>query len=324
MMSARSSLDSPRSAGLSPPICPQSVRNRIRHGTANTRPGATASGRGKPLRTARPPCRAQRRSLPARRAARQSDRNPLAANDFFFEPGEARRESGAGPRVVRVGSHALMARSRATLRQRLRQHYGTARGQYPGGGNHRGSIFRLRIGQSLLARASRPHPTWGCGATAPRAVREAEHSLECEVSAALRLFHVLCLRVDGGTDGGRALRARIESNSLALLSNRCRSAAIDPPSATWLGLHSPADPVAQSGLWNTKHVDGAYDATFLDQLDALWSARPPRVDGVQRTGFGAARARRGLHPPYTVLWPGYSSPARRDAGRTPPIPARRG
>ena len=38
---------------------------------------------------------------------------------FFFEPSEARKESGVGPRVVRVGTHALGTGSRSTLRQRL-------------------------------------------------------------------------------------------------------------------------------------------------------------------------------------------------------------
>jgi hypothetical protein len=67
---------------------------------------------------------------------------------FFFEPFEARKESGDGPRVVRVGTHALTAGSRSTLRQRLIQH----RGQASGLGNHRGSIFRLLVGEALLAR----------------------------------------------------------------------------------------------------------------------------------------------------------------------------
>jgi hypothetical protein len=58
---------------------------------------------------------------------------------LFFEPSEARQESRKGLRVVRIGTHALTAGSRSTLRQRLRQH----RGHASRGGNHRGSIFRL-------------------------------------------------------------------------------------------------------------------------------------------------------------------------------------
>ena len=43
---------------------------------------------------------------------------------FFFEASEIRNESGSGPKVVRVGTHALGAGSRSTLRQRLGQHRG--------------------------------------------------------------------------------------------------------------------------------------------------------------------------------------------------------
>ncbi|HTV26286.1 MAG TPA: hypothetical protein VMF32_00715 [Xanthobacteraceae bacterium] len=63
---------------------------------------------------------------------------------FFFEPGELRSDTGNGPRVVRVGTHALTDTSRTTLWKRLSQHRGTGNA---GGGNHRGSIFRLLIGR---------------------------------------------------------------------------------------------------------------------------------------------------------------------------------
>jgi hypothetical protein len=35
---------------------------------------------------------------------------------LFFEATEVRKESGDGPRIVRVGTHALSAGSRSTLR----------------------------------------------------------------------------------------------------------------------------------------------------------------------------------------------------------------
>jgi hypothetical protein len=77
---------------------------------------------------------------------------------FFFEPGEVRRESGEGFRITRVGTHALGDGSRSSLRQRLGQH----RGGNSGGGNHRGSIFRLLVGQALLARGDLPPcKSWG-------------------------------------------------------------------------------------------------------------------------------------------------------------------
>ena len=46
---------------------------------------------------------------------------------FFMEPGETRSHSGRGPRIVRVGTHALKAGSGATLWKRLYQHQGVAR-----------------------------------------------------------------------------------------------------------------------------------------------------------------------------------------------------
>ncbi len=69
---------------------------------------------------------------------------------FFFEPFEERTTSGSGLRVTRVGTHGLKAGSRSTLWKRLRQHRGTLRGKYAGGGNHRGSVFRLHVGTALI------------------------------------------------------------------------------------------------------------------------------------------------------------------------------
>jgi len=68
---------------------------------------------------------------------------------FFFEPGEMRSTSGSGMRVVRIGMHALKAGSKTTLWKRLSQHQGT---QKSGGGNHRGSVFRLHVGTALIAQ----------------------------------------------------------------------------------------------------------------------------------------------------------------------------
>ena len=44
---------------------------------------------------------------------------------FFFDPGEVRTNSGAGYKVVRVGTHALNIRAKATLWDRLKAHKGT-------------------------------------------------------------------------------------------------------------------------------------------------------------------------------------------------------
>ena len=72
---------------------------------------------------------------------------------FFMEEDEYRTHSGSGLRIVRVGTHALTGTSKTTLWKRLSQHKGQARS---GGGNHRGSIFRLLGNQEQCAeRCSR-------------------------------------------------------------------------------------------------------------------------------------------------------------------------
>ena len=73
---------------------------------------------------------------------------------FFFEPGEARSTPGIGPRVVRVGTHGLKAGSKSTVWGRLRQHRGTTAGAHAGGGNHRGSIFRLHMATAPPAQVA--------------------------------------------------------------------------------------------------------------------------------------------------------------------------
>jgi len=90
---------------------------------------------------------------------------------FFFEDGELRTSSGSKPRVVRVGTHALTASARATLWQRLNAHQGVVGGRSAGGGNHRGSVFRLHVGAALLERDGESHTTWAVGSSAPRYVR---------------------------------------------------------------------------------------------------------------------------------------------------------
>ena len=101
---------------------------------------------------------------------------------FFQEPGETRNDTGNGPRIVRVGTHGLKAGSGTKLWTRLSQHKGQARS---GGGNHRGSIFRLIVGTSLIEKDGHEYPTWGQGSSAPREAREPEQPLERAVSAVI-------------------------------------------------------------------------------------------------------------------------------------------
>ena len=194
---------------------------------------------------------------------------------FFFEHGEYRQETGDGPRVVRVGTHALKDGSKSTLWGRLSQHRGKASTGY---GNHRGSIFRLLVGSSLKTLRGTDEPrSWGLGSDPGKAatqlgcsrehLKKNELELEAFVSQTIGRMPFLWLDV-GDPPGSDSLRGRIERNAIALLSN-LGQAALDAPSATWLGHHSDRSKVRQSGLWNNNHVDEEYDPSFLTDLDAL-------------------------------------------------------
>jgi hypothetical protein len=185
---------------------------------------------------------------------------------FFLEPGENRSDSGSGPRVVRVGTHALTETSSTHLWGRLSQHRGSAGS---GGGNHRGSIFRLIVGAALMARNGDQSPTWGHGKSAPAELRAKETGLECEVSKIIGAMPFLWLAVDADTGGG-TLRGDIERDIIALLSNYGKE-AVDPPSPEWLGHLCNRGRVRASGLWNSHHVDETYDPAFLDRFSDLIS-----------------------------------------------------
>jgi hypothetical protein len=192
---------------------------------------------------------------------------------FFFEPGELRTGSGSGSRLVRVGTHALGTGARSTLHQRLRQHAGKSSGV---GGNHRGSIFRLLVGDALIRRGvCPPCPSWGeqgdIGKAAAvlgmerAALRAAEAPIEAAVSQYLGQMPVLWLPVED-EPGPESQRGFIERNVIALLSS-FHKPVIDPPSPSWLGLDSSRPKVQQSGLWNQRHVDENYVPGFLDVLE---------------------------------------------------------
>jgi hypothetical protein len=184
---------------------------------------------------------------------------------FFFETGESRSDSGSGPRVVRVGTHALREGSRAKLWTRLSQHQGTIT---TGGGNHRGSIFREIVGTALIRQEGKNAvPTWGQGSTATGEVRGLEQDHENRVSAVIRAMPFLWVAVDDEPGRG-SLRGFIERNAIGLLSNYARD-AIDAPSPSWLGRFCDRGRVRGSGLWNQDHVDADYDPRFLDDFDTV-------------------------------------------------------
>lgn len=193
---------------------------------------------------------------------------------FFFEPSEARKESGVGLRVVRVGTHALVAAGRSTLRQRLGQH----RGSVSGGGNHRGSIFRRLVGQALLARGGLPPcNSWGVREDAGKAsaalgidrmtLATAEAPVEQAVSRYIAAMPFIWLAAND-EPGPASLRGVIERNAIALLSNYERT-PLDPASSDWLGHFSDRRLVRGSGLWNQHHVDMTHDPLFFNVFEKL-------------------------------------------------------
>ena len=183
---------------------------------------------------------------------------------FFGEGDEMRTDSGRGRRVVRVGTHALTTGSKSTLWGRLSQHKGQVKS---GGGNHRGSIFRLLVGGALIAKKGLTFPSWGKGNSARGPTRAAEAPLECQVSGVINAMPLLWLAIHD-PPGPESERGYIERNSIALLSN-AQGPPLDLPSQNWLGRHSDREKVIRSGLWNQRHVEDGYDPAFLDRLEQL-------------------------------------------------------
>jgi hypothetical protein len=185
---------------------------------------------------------------------------------FFLEDGEVRSDSGTGPRIVRVGTHALTKGSGTKLWNRLKAHRGQTK---TGGGNHRGSIFRLIVGTAIMARSGHDFSSWGHGNKAPADVRSSEYALECEVSKVICAMPFLWLAIDD-EPSAESLRGYIERNAIALLSN-FEKEPLDPPSAGWLGHSCNRELVRKSGLWNQNHVEEAYDPAFLGSFERLVS-----------------------------------------------------
>lgn len=194
---------------------------------------------------------------------------------FFLEAGEVRSGSGAGLRVVRVGTHGLRTGSRSTLWARLSQHRG---------GNHRSSIFRSLVGSALARQCGtgRP-PSWDVGSSRSAAarilaldrggVKRAEAEVESRVSRYVRAMPFLWLNV-GDEPGPGSERGTIERNAIALLSGYVEP-ALDPPSAGWLGDSSDRFRVRRSGLWNSNHVDEDYAPYFLDIMERRVNSTAP-------------------------------------------------
>jgi len=182
---------------------------------------------------------------------------------FFFCPNET-RESSEQLRLTRIGTHAVSEGSGTSLWNRLRTHRGAKRGTYKNGGNHRGSVFRKRVGEAIIQRDERQeeYPEWGDGSSAGRELRLEELKMERQVSQHIRDLPFLWLRVND-KPGPESDRAIIERNVIALVSN-LEKEPIDERSEDWLGYHSPVTEIQESGLWNINHVAEDYSPGFLE------------------------------------------------------------
>jgi hypothetical protein len=182
---------------------------------------------------------------------------------YFFERNE-NRENG-NPKVVRIGTHAVSKGSKTKYWERLRQHKGTKKGT----GNHRGSVFRKLIGKSLISKynLSVEFSEWGNNKVY-KENKQKEEILELQVSEIIGEMEFLSLSVPGESNKNN-MRAYIETNSIALLSNRKKEGKIDLPSENWLGNYSGHNHILESGLWNSDDTEKNYDSNFLDKLEEL-------------------------------------------------------
>ena len=191
---------------------------------------------------------------------------------FFFEDSE--RLPDGRPRIVRVGTHAIVERSSSTLWGRLAQHKGRfSRESGMAGGNHRGSIFRRHVGDALLASTHEYDgalPSWGVGASAPSEVTLRERALEAEVSNVIGSMPFLWVAVDDDPSPSSD-RAAIERSCIALLSSQYTT-RITPASQEWLGRHAKREQIRASGLWNVDHVGAPFEASGIDALER-WVGR---------------------------------------------------
>lgn len=183
---------------------------------------------------------------------------------FFLDPSTP--DESTRWRICRIGTHAVNHGSKSTLRARLRAHLGTRSGS----GNHRGSIFRLHVGNALLRRDGGSIATWGIGSVAPNALREseslrvAEAEHERKVSDYIGRLPVLWLAVHDEASPASE-RSTIERNAIALLSTIARKTS--GKEFEWLGGHSPRSEIRMSRLWNLNYVHDAYDPSFLTVLE---------------------------------------------------------
>jgi hypothetical protein len=186
---------------------------------------------------------------------------------YFFFANDEYREGGDQLRLTRIGTHAVSSGSGTSMWDRLRTHRGAKSGTYEGGGNHRGSVFRKRVGEAIIEKDGlhEEYPEWGDGSSAGRDLRLEELEMERRVSDYIRDLPFLWVAIDD-EPGPDSDRAYIEQNAIALVSNYEKT-PIDARESDWTGRFSSSEEIQESGLWNVNHVEERYDPGFLSHLE---------------------------------------------------------
>lgn len=198
--------------------------------------------------------------LPSLREA-LADALPAQGVYFFFDPSEPTRFARRLPRLVRIGTHGVSSGSKATLRDRLRTHFGTGDGY----GNHRASVFRLHVGEALIRKDGLRDrfPDWGKGQNVERSISAKERDLEKRVSAYISSLQICCLDVADKATKNSA-RSKIERLSIALFTERL--VAVDPPTPNWIGLYSAHQAIVRTGLWNVRDAGSKADFDIVNLI----------------------------------------------------------
>lgn len=189
-----------------------------------------------------------------------SKNTPLKGLYLFFDDKEYRPFPQNFPRICRIGTHGVSKGSKATLWQRIKNH----KGNLDKTGNHRGSIFRLHIGTSIINKHKIICPTWGKGQISDKIIENAERKIEIQVSDYISALKILCIDIRDEASKNSD-RAYLEMNLIALLTNKTNP--VDYPNTEWLGYWCKNETVKKYAIWNVAHTQSKYDPLFFNVLE---------------------------------------------------------
>ncbi len=200
---------------------------------------------------------------------------------FFDESTDPEIDPVSEWHITRIGTVGVSKGSSSSLWQRLRTHRGTTSGNYADGGNCRGSVFRLHIGNAIIEDEGLEdkYPHWGVphrqlpDNISTSEIRAQEHPLELRVSERIRNLPFLVIDIPGKPHAD-CDRARLEKNLIALVSHARRT---NPhlKKDDWLGHHSPRAEINKTGLWNLDHVNSFYTDSIISEVTPYIESTSP-------------------------------------------------